>query len=257
MTESAYTCFEQPLNERTRTFLRLEHLFTQLRHHERDGSHWGRRAALAALLEILTILSRHDLRNEVGKELAGQHATLNRLKNRSDIDHERLEGILSELVRLGRGIQAIPPQFASYMIRDNELLTSISNRSAIPGGTCGFDLPGYQRWLARPPEEQARYLAHWDEPLKPFRDSIALILRLIRESAEPRDYTAEGGVLVHNTSNDTQLIRVLVPESEDVYPEISAGRHRSTVRFMQQYGNELRVRQAERDIPFRMACCRL
>jgi cell division protein ZapD len=257
VTESAYTCFEQPLNERTRTFLRLEHLFTQLQHHERDDSNWGRRAALTALLDILTVLSRHDLRNEVGKELAEQHATLSRLKNRPDVDHERLEGILSELVMLGRGLQAIPPKFASYMLRDNDLLTSISNRSAIPGGACGFDLPGYQSWLSLPSQEQARYLAQWDEPLKPFRESITLILRLIRESAEAQDYTAEGGVLVHNTSNDTQLIRVLVPADERVYPEISAGRHRSTVRFMEQYGGELHSRQTDRDIPFRMACCRL
>jgi cell division protein ZapD len=231
VTESAYTCFEQPLNERTRTFLRLEHLFTQLQHHERDDSNWGRRAALTALLDILTVLSRHDLRNEVGKELAEQHATLSRLKNRPDVDHERLEGILSELVMLGRGLQAIPPKFASYMLRDNDLLTSISNRSAIPGGACGFDLPGYQSWLSLPSQEQARYQA--------------------------QDYTAEGGVLVHNTSNDTQLIRVLVPADERVYPEISAGRHRSTVRFMEQYGGELHSRQTDRDIPFRMACCRL
>lgn len=257
MTESAYICFEQPLNERTRTFLRLEHLFTQLQHHGRDDSDWGRRATMATLLDLLTIMSRHDVRAEVGKELANQHATLSRLQNRSDIDRERLGGILSELATLGRQMQAIPPQFASYILRDNDLLNSISNRSAIPGGTCGFDLPGYQRWLQRSAEEQVQCLRQWDEPLKPFRESIALILKLIRESAKPHDYTAEGGVLVHNTTNDTQLIRVLVPEDEPVYPEISAGRHRSTVRFMEQYGNELRARQTDRDIVFRMACCRI
>lgn len=257
MNQAVYICYEQPLNERTRTFLRLEHLFKQLDHHEQDRSAWGRRAALAVLLDILTILSRHDLRTEVGKELAEQHTTLTRLQNHSGVDHARLDRVLAELAALGREIQGIPPQFASYMIRDNDLLNSISNRSAIPGGTCGFDLPGYQHWLARPAEEQTEYLARWCRPLTPFQQSIDLILRLVRDSAEAEDHVAEGGVLVHNTDSDAQLIRVLVPERERVYPEISAGRHRSTVRFMEQYSDELRVRQTDRDIPFRMACCHL
>lgn len=257
MTEPAYICYEQPLNERTRTCLRLEHLFTRLRHHEPDTSDWGRRATLTVLLDILTVMSRHDLRAEIGKELAEQHRRLSRLQHHSGVDHERLERVLSELAALGRKLQDVAPQFAAYMIRDNELLNSLSNRSAIPGGACGFDMPGYQHWLARPAGEQDEHLRQWQEPLIPFREAIGLILRLIRDSAEARDYVAEGGVLVHNTSNDTQLIRVLVPERERVYPEISAGRHRSTVRFMQQYGDELHARQTDRDIPFRMACCRL
>lgn len=257
MDQSPHTCYEQPLNERTRTFLRLEHLFAQMAHHEADASNWGRRATVAALLDILTILSRHDLRTEVGKELAEQHNTLSRLQNHSGVDHERLDRILSDLAALGREIQNIPPQFASYTIRDNELLNSINNRSAIPGGTCGFDLPGYQHWLSRPAEHQAEQFDVWGRQLKPFRQAISLILRLVRDSAEAREYTAEGGVLVHNTDSDAQLIRVFVPAAEAVYPEISAGRHRSTVRFMAQSGSELRARQTERDILFRMACCHL
>lgn len=251
-------CYEQPLNERTRTFLRLEHLFTRMLHHERDASEWGRRAALTALIDILTVMSRHDLRTEVGKELAGQHGTLSRLQNHSGIDHEQLERVLSDLSALGREIQAIPPQFASYMMRDNDLLNGINNRSAIPGGTCGFDVPAYHYWLALPEEKQNRQLQQWGTQLRPFREAIELILKLIRDSAELQDHVAKGGVLVHgNTESDAQLIRVLVSGRERVYPEISAGRHRSTVRFMEQYGDGLHTRQVERDIPFRMACCRI
>lgn len=253
----AHICFEQPLNERMRSFLRLEHLFTQMLHHERDTSEWGRRAAVTILLDILTIMSRHDLRTEVGKELTEQHDTLSRLRDHSGVDQKRLEGILADLSALGHKLQAIPPQFASYLIRDNDLLNGIGNRSAIPGGTCSFDLPAYRYWLARPAEKQDEYLAQWGRQLEPFREAIALSLQLIRDSAEARNYVAEGGVLVHNTDNDAQIIRVLVPEREHVYPEISAGKHRSTIRFMEQYGDGLHARQTERDVPFQMACCRL
>lgn len=257
MPNGALSCYEQPLNERTRTFLRLEHLFAQSQHHHDDPSTWGRRALLATMLDILTILSRHDLRTEVAKELTEQHRTLSRLQNHSGIDHSRLDSILNELQSLGQAMQNIPPQFASYQIRDNELLNSINNRSAIPGGTCGFDLPSYQHWLDRESEEQNDNVGQWFRNLDPFRVSISLILRLVRESADPAAHMAEGGVLVHNTETDIQLIRVLVEIDERVYPEISAGRHRSTIRFMEQSGAQLRVCQTERDIPFKMACCKL
>lgn len=257
MAQDSHICFEQPLNERVRSFLRLEHLFAQTRHHGQDASAWGRRAAMATLLDILTILSRHDLRTEVTKELADQHVTLSRLKNHSGIDHARLDEVLREIDSLGREMQRIPPQFASYLVRDNELLNSINNRSAIPGGTCGFDLPSYQHWLHRCEDAQEENFQHWWRQLEPFSQAITLVLRLVRESADADAFTANGGVLVHNTETGTQLLRVLVPERERVYPEISAGRHRSTIRFMEQAGADLRVAQTGRDIAFAMACCRL
>ena len=79
-------CFEQPLNERIRTFLRLEHLLARLRYHEADESVWGRRAAMGALLDILNVMSRHDIRTEVSKELGQRYAGLERLAERDDVD---------------------------------------------------------------------------------------------------------------------------------------------------------------------------
>lgn len=257
MSEEALSCYEQPLNERTRTFLRLEHLFAQYRHQEDDTSAWGRRVCMATMLEILTILSRHDLRTEVTKELGEQHRSLSRLQNHDDVDHARLSDVLRELDSLIQAMQGVPPQFAAYMVRDNELLNSINNRSAIPGGTCGFDLPSYQHWLERSVASQQDNVKAWFKHLEPFRLAIILILRLVRDSAEPQAQTAHSGVLVNNTESGAQLIRVLVATREAVYPEISAGRHRSTVRFMEQTGAQLRVTQTTRDIPFKMACCKL
>lgn len=257
MAERAQTCYEQPLNERTRTFLRLEHLFAQTDHHHADPTEWGRRAAMGTLLDIFTILSRHDLRTECVKELDEHHATLTRLQNHQGIDHAQLDDILHRLDHLSQEMQRVPPQFAAYVIRDNEMLNAINNRSAIPGGTCGFDLPGYRFWLSRPAEVQEDNFQQWNRQLDPFRDTIRIILQLIRDSAQPQEHLAESGILVHNTETGTQLLRVLVPDHESVYPEISAGRHRSTIRFVEQSGAQLRVAQTGRDIPFQMACCRL
>ena len=68
--------YEQPLNERIRTFLRLEFLFSQAAQHLHDDSQWGSRNTLTSLLDILSIFGRTDLKTEVLKELERHTATL-------------------------------------------------------------------------------------------------------------------------------------------------------------------------------------
>lgn len=254
--DSGARCFEQPLNERMRTFLRLEHLLACLRYHERDDGLWGRRATMSALLDILTIMARHDLRTEVSKALGAYYAHLNRLASRDDVDADQLNAVLTRLDTLGREIQNIPPQFASYQLRDNELLNSLNNRHAIPGGTCGFDVPSFQHWLSRPDHAIRRDIDQWCTRIVPLEAAINTLLQMLRDGTEPQPHQANQGVLVYQTSTGTQLIRVLVDNSR-VYPEISAGRHRATVRFMQHDDSDLHVRQCRDTIAFKMACCRL
>lgn len=256
MPQNGAYCFEQPLNERIRTFLRLEYLLTRMRYHERDDSAWGRREAMAALLDILTILTRHDVRTEVVKAVSAHYTHLNRLSGRDDIDKERLNTVLTYLDVLDRETQQIPPQFASYLLRDNELLNSLNNRHAIPGGTCGFDIPSYQHWLSRGAEDIKRDIEHWCHYIVPLEDAISTLLQILRDGSEPQPYEAAEGVLVHQTETGTQLIRVLLDDNS-VYPEISAGRHRATVRFMEYHDQDLRVQQCRETVAFRMACCRL
>lgn len=254
MADNGAFCFEQPLNERIRTFLRLEHLIARLRYHQADDSVWGRRATLDALLDILNVMSRYDTRAEVSKELGSRYATLEKLADRDDVDSGALQQILDKLDALGVEMQRMPPQFASYQLRDNELLKALSNRGPIPGGNCGFDLPSYQHWLSQDSASQARDLQAWCEHIPPFEEAIGTLLRLLRDSTTPAPFTAKTGVLVHNTDTATQMIRVLLDNAQ-IYPEISAGRHRATVRFMEYQDKKLRVRQSQAPIEFRMACC--
>lgn len=248
--------YEQPLNERIRTFLRLEHLLTRLRYHERDESHWGRRATMTALLDVLTILARHDLRTEISKTLGTYYAQLNRLTQREDVDTAQLSQVLGRLDNLGQDIQRVSPQFASYLLRDDELLNSLNNRNAIPGGTCEFDIPSYQHWLYHDETSVNKRISYWCERIAPFENAIITLLQLLRDSARQSEHEAPEGVLVHQMEPGTHLIRVLL-DNNKVYPEISAGRHRATIRFMEYNGSDLRVRQCRRQVIFKMACCRL
>ena len=75
--------FEQPLNERMRTFLRLDFLYNQALYHNEMASQWGSRAAMASLIDILAITTRGDVRSDVLKELERQLATLNEFQTQS------------------------------------------------------------------------------------------------------------------------------------------------------------------------------
>lgn len=247
--------FEQPLNERTRTFLRLEFLFSQHEHHRQDPSIFGARARLQALLDILMVLGRSDLKKEVLKDLAEQHAVLTRLANRPGVDNARLQTVLTEIIGCIAALQQQAGQFASMALRENEFLMAVLNRTSIPGGTCGFDLPALHHWLAQPAEVVARDLDLWFHDLLPFAHAILLDLRLLRGSVPTVDVIAEGGTYVHTPQGACSLIRVFVAATANAYPEISAGTHRFTMRFMEVRNMSERAGQAHRNIAFKLQCC--
>jgi cell division protein ZapD len=252
-----FVAFEQPLTERVRTFLRLEFLFAQHEHHRKDASEFGVRATLNTLLDTLVVLSRSDLKNDILKELTDQHVHLTRLAARPGIDQQRLGGILHDITRAQNGLQQLATQFAGSLLRESDFLNGILNRSGIPGGTCGFDLPHYHFWLSQPYERVRRDLDVWRADIKPFTDAIGLYLRLLRNSVEPQPAEARGGMYVVAPPGPCQLIRVLVGPQAGAYPEISAGKHRCTVRFMSVRDAGARAVQAAADIPFQIQFCAL
>jgi cell division protein ZapD len=255
--EAGEICFEQPLNEHVRTFLRLDCLFGQLQHYLLDESVAGRRAAMATLLDILTLLTRSDLRTEFIKELNHQHLNLSRLQNRPGIDHGRLGQILQQLQQLNEALQNVPAQAAGTLLKENEFLSGIISRSAIPGGCCGFDLPAYHRWLGQTAEQQRHDLERWCRDTKPFQDTAALMVKLVRESARPVPKLAERGMYIHTMEGPCQLIRVLLPAGTPLYPEISAGKHRCTIRFMEHRDVNRRPAQTAEDVSFDLVLCAL
>ena len=249
--------YEQPLNERIRTFLRLEFLFAQAEHSLRGETHWDSRAALASLLDILNLFSRNDLKSEVIKELERQAANLAPLEKLPGVDKQRLNQVLGEMERLIDKLYVTPSQ-VGQMLRNNEFLCSVKQRSSIPGGTCDFDLPGYHYWLQQPPAKRLADLEAWLGEFATIRDALQLILRQVRESAPPRPVVAPGGFYQQalDTNTPFQLIRAIVPADTPFFAEISGGKHRFTIRFMELKMMERPV-QTDRDVKFHLACCAL
>lgn len=254
--EAAPVVYEQPLNERMRTFLRLEFLYTQASYHSELPNPWSSRAAMASLLEILAITARGDSRNDVLKELERHVNVLKDYQSRTGVDPGRLKALMSNLVKLRHDLSTIG---GNYMgpLRDSEFLSAIKHRSAIPGGTCDFDLPDYSYWLSRPAEVRAAEFDGWLALIRPLCDSIAESLWLTRQNARSKRETAGGGIFQLQFDRETpcQLVRVTLPANSDMFPEMSASQHKCTVRFLNWQDATSRPVHVEVDVPFLLTCC--
>lgn len=234
--------------------MRLEYLFARLAYHRSDTSAWGRRATLDVLLDVLTVLSRFDSSGEVSKELGKCYSQLASARDHDPAKSQAIDDTLARIDDLGRRIQRVPSNFASNLLRDNELLYNLNNRSPIAGGSCGFDLPAYQYWLAQPDTRIEADLARWCQYFGVFESAIELLLGLLREGTAPTLQTADTGVCIYNTRPDALLLRVLL-DTASVFPQISAGRHRATIRFMRHADQSTHIQQSDATFDFQLACC--
>jgi len=248
--------FEQPLNERVRSFLRLEHLFSNVDVRIHGQSAWDSREALTNIIEIADLLSRSDLKGELIKELERHANTLNNLKENPAVDSDRLQTILQGINGLTEQLRS-PNCQPAQMIRADDLVNAIKQRSTIPGGSCGFDLPAYHHWLNQSAETRIRDLDRWYRDLRIIRDAVSYSLSIIRNSATPQNVVAENGMFQQSLESGTscQLIRVLLPTDSPYYPEISGGKHRFTLRFMYREDTQSRPNQADENIEFELHCC--
>jgi cell division protein ZapD len=255
---SDHIVYEQPLNERVRSFLRLEHLFNIIGYRIHGDSEWDSRGALAHLIEVVDLLSRSDIKGELIKELERNNNVLSSLSGNPGVDPDRLNMIMSDISTLLERLRD-PTCQPGQALRINELVTSIRQRSAIPGGTCKFDLPAYHHWLTKALEYRAADLDRWYKDISIIQEGVDFALSILRNSALPKKKLATTGFFQQplEANSDCQLIRVLVSRDDDCFPEISGGRHRFTIRFLEQQDTLSRPAQVQRDIQFELHCCML
>ncbi len=247
--------FEHPLNERIRTFLRIEHLDEQLRHFRAQSDVAALRIATTTLLDLITVTARSDLKNEIIKELERICNSLLRISNQPNVNVHALEQVMQNLEAAGERLRRFYSPIG-LNAREDDFLKAIGQRSSLPGGACSFDLPQYHYWLLQAPAVHQARFTHWLDDLEPAIEAVQLILSLIRSSAAMRSEIAEGGFFQEalNPEAPAQLLRVRVAASKERYPEISGHKNRYSVRFM-SVNAEGRVSQCTTNVPFNLTCC--
>lgn len=237
---------------RVETLMKRFHYFLSLK-----GS-WSGYSALLAILEITTFLERGDLKQELLKELDRQSSSLKALAAHEGVDTAKLELILSKQKAAQERVLQLNGKLGEHLKRVDFLL-AIKQRTSIPGGNCDFDLPELRYWLNQSHEQREADLRRWGAPYLELETAIEIILNVIRDSATPKPEIAENGFFQQplDPQQANQLLRISIPVDENIYPEISAGKHRYSVRFLDPLPIDSTPSQVKRDVPFMLSRCSL
>lgn len=248
--------YEFPLNEKIRVFIRLEHLFKQYKHFSASPDMTDKRAAISVLLDIMSIFKRSDIRSEVLKELTRQTGILKKIASSEGVNKEMLKDILDQLEEITKKLHGLSDKKNANQT-ENTLLQNIAQRSAIPGGSCSFDLPEYHYWLTQNEENRIKDLENWSRPFIDINTAISYILNFIRNScsAEPQVATAGFFQIALDQNQPFQLIRLQIDNNIPCYAEISGGKHRCNIRFMEVSTDNKTPVQSVQDIPFSLTRC--
>jgi len=226
--------FEQPLNEHMRACLRLEHLFSQIQQTIDQPSEWASRSCLHSLLKILNVVDRPDLKNKFTKALSDHASVLTQLERNPQVDSTKLRVFLDQLDALIDQLYAMNGKIGQCL-GENDFLAGVRSHMNNPGGPCNFSIPSYQLWLNQPDHQRSQDLQRWHDEFAILEKAVQLLLQLTREFTKPNKHLAEGGFYQQalDSNSHGEMVRVIVPSSLNIFPEISVGRHRLSVRFYQ------------------------
>ena len=143
-------------------------------------------------------------------------------------------------------------------LRDSEFLSAIKHRSAIPGGTCEFDLPDYYYWLSQPAGDARRRpsTSGWAAAAAVRCHRGAAVAHAAERPRARRKWRRAASFhITFERDKPIQLLRISLPTAAGLYPEISGSHYRCSLRFLTWNGLTARPTQSESDVPFILSCC--
>jgi cell division protein ZapD len=249
--------YEFPFNERIRTFLRLEDLFSKILLNVEAGEQHNHHTALISLLQMLDIVDRADLKMDLVGELDRQRLAMQNLRGNPDIAEKALDKILKEVGACSTVLRADGAKFGQQL-RENEWLMSIKQRTGIPGGVCQFDLPSYHHWLGLESSRRKSDFDGWLTRLMPMYDAIKTILRILRGSDTATKLTAQNGFYQQmlGGAKPAQMLIIRVDDDCPCFPEVSANKYAISIRFS-ALDFVQKPRPCDHDLEFSMTLCNL
>jgi len=247
--------YEYPFNESIRTMLRLEHLFDRLGRLIARDEPVDHHFALATIFEVMDVASRADLKSDLLKDLERQKLVLNGYRGNPSISEAALDEVVARIDHAFNGLNQLPGK-AGAALTGNEWLMSIRSRISIPGGTCEFDLPAYYAWQKHEPQRRRSDLMHWAGSLMPLAEALAVLLGLLRDAGVPHKVVAPGGQYQQSlpAGRAYHLLRLRLPDTHELVPEISGHRLMVSIRLMRQDA-EGRLKPSTAEATFELTLC--
>lgn len=250
MSEAVY---EFPLNEKVRTYLRLEQLFAQLKQSAKARENWQFMSFFEALFTLLDLLERLDLRNDILKDIEAHEKNLVYWSQHPKIDSEALQVALQRILRLRDQLKQSKKIGSS--LKEDKFLASIRQRFSIPGGTCSFDLPNLHYWINQPLEDVNKDIQHWLQELHLVDEAIEITLSFLRERGRFVLIKTEKGFYQGISDDKSELIRINSPTDKGYYPTLSGNKYRYAIRFLLFVADENGSSSVSEPVEFNLASC--
>lgn len=240
--------FEYPLNEKTRSYLRFEYLFQQIKNSKEFCYESDATAFFKALFELLELSERCDIRHDLIKDLRLLSELMSNWLTLEGVDHDAVSQLIIEIEQLIEAVQKMPKQFRYF--KTNRFLMSLKQRFSIPSGCCNFDLPQFHFWLAKDKQQRQLDAQKWFSHFICLEKALTLFLKIKRSQATETDQIAANSFYQGEVENcDFIMIKVTLEQAS--YPMISGHKNRYSVRFM----NADYETHPAKNILFKQLCC--
>ncbi len=243
--------YEHPLNEKVRTYLRLEAGLQQVRQQADLSDDARQQGFFSSIFAVLETIDRNDIRPELLKDIDKcEHAMV------EWSEHPQISDVaLKDQLQLGVRLQSdlFRGNRLGGNLKDDKFLAPLRQRFLIPGGSCFFDLPQLQYWYALPPQQRQQQVQEWLNELQLAEQAVNYVLNFIRARGQFVPEQAVAGFYQSGTEQ-FELLRLRYDINDGCYPTISGNRYRYAIRFMQLCDAQGRT-STDKAINFALARC--
>ncbi len=231
--------------------MRLSHLMKRFNNHLETPTPENCQAAVMVLLEIYSLSSRLDVKNATLHIMDGVAQSIRENREIEESDKFRMERILEKLEEKSKRLYNLSGQLGQHL-KSHNFLNILRQRSTIAGGVNGLDIPLFSYWLNLPEKKRISDLNDWITPYSTAFSAIELLMEVILENKETQQLIAEGGFYQASlgSARDYQFLSIKLPENVSFYPEISAGKQRFSVRFVDASLLETKGKQNFENVEF-------
>lgn len=217
-----------------RICLRLEYIFDQLHHVKYGEQSWHSSFTVNHIVQLLSIGERPDLKTKLLQLLKQCRQFYSQLKNAPEINIDKLEQVLADLDRHISYLNETEGRIGESL-RNCELLYKVKMHTVNPVGVSPYILPEYYLWLQQSPDKRHQDIDRWVCVFDGLETVVRYILELVRQCGVTKEVSAENGFYQDRLEAGVpnQLVSAKVDQSLNVFPEISVGRQRISIHFMQ------------------------
>lgn len=248
--------YELPLHEQTRVLIRLESLFRLFYSNIGSSNSSAIYFSLKGLDDILTIMDRNDIEKYLHAEFAELSEGLKKWRLQKGVDTSVIDKITKEFNQLSNSLPASMNR--SALVAEIDFVKNFRQRAITAGGTSIVDFPRFHYWLQKDSETPKKMFHEWGKSFDSCYKSVSIVLRLIRQSAQPTPQIAKEGFFQQTLDKNVELklIRAELPAGSSCFAELTGGRYHVTVRMMEddwEYGLKLH----KKDINFILSKCQI